>query len=455
MWSQVGDQLRVGAALIQLARIRWRLCRGRDSAIAARAALAVLVPLGPTPELARAYATLAKQRMLRADYDGATSLARRAQELATRLDATDVLSDALNTDAASAYGQGLEWTTPMRRALEVALAGRHENQAARAYVNLCVIAIEQYRFAEAQCYLTEGIAYCDEHDATSHASHLRGEQANLFERTGRWDEAIALIHTRSCGVDLSPVNRLYGLIPLGVIQARRGEPGVWQCLDEAAVLADDKGEPPVQVAVRLARAEAYWLAGRHEEARREAEAAEQAGGTLVSWLRGAVAVWLRRTGSRRPVGGDLAECHQYMLDGDPMRAAAAWTELGCRYEAGLALLDSGQEALLRQALTIFTELGATVAAKLTRHALRRLGARVIPTGPRHATQAHPLGLTRREHEVAALIAEGHTNAQIADQLVISTRTVDHHVAAILAKLGVSDRAAAGRLTRLGHLPAAT
>lgn len=116
--------------------------------------------------------------------------------------------------------------------------------AARAYINLCVIAIKQCRFAEAQRYMAEGIAYCDEHDATTYASRLHSEQANLFERTGRWDEAVALTDMLLRGVDLSPVNRLCGLILLGVIRARRGEPGVWECLDEVVAIADDKGEPP-------------------------------------------------------------------------------------------------------------------------------------------------------------------------------------------------------------------
>jgi DNA-binding NarL/FixJ family response regulator len=82
--------------------------------------------------------------------------------------------------------------------------------------------------------------------------------------------------------------------------------------------------------------------------------------------------------------------------------------------------------------------------------MRTLGIRSIPVGPRTATRAHPLGLTRREQEVLALIAAGRTNAQIAQQLVISAKTVDHHVSAVLAKLGVPDRnAAATHAARLG------
>jgi DNA-binding CsgD family transcriptional regulator/tetratricopeptide (TPR) repeat protein len=453
LWRETGDRLREGAALARLSRIRWRLCHGQDAVAAARAAVATLEPLGPTVELAEAHATLANQRMLHADYDTAIFLARRAQEQAQRFGATDVLSDALNTEAASAAYQGLEWTTRMRRALDIALTGRHQNQAARAYTNLCGIHIDQSRFAEAERYLADGIAYCDEHDVTTYAICLRSEQADIFERTGRWDEAVAVTQALLKEVDLSPVNRMCGLIRLGAIRARRGLPGVWECLDEAGVTADEQREPPFLVLARLARAEAHWLAGRLAEARREAESADEACTNCSAW-HGGVAAWLRRTGSERPTRTDIAEPYRHLLNGDPMRAAAAWTSLGCPYEAGLALLDSGQEPLLRQAFTIFTDLGAKATVKLTRRALRRLGARSIPTGPRGTTQVHPLGLTRREHEVLELIAEGHTNVQIAARLFISAKTVDHHVSAILAKLGVSRRAVAGRIARLGLQAAA-
>jgi DNA-binding CsgD family transcriptional regulator len=87
--------------------------------------------------------------------------------------------------------------------------------------------------------------------------------------------------------------------------------------------------------------------------------------------------------------------------------------------------------------------------------MRLLGIRSIPTGPRTATLAHPLGLTRREREVLDLICAGHTNAQIAAKLFISTKTVDHHVSAVLAKLDAPTRnAAAAHAARLGLAGAA-
>ena len=446
---ETGDRLGEGAVLARLSRIAWSLCRGQDAVVGARAAVAVLEPLGPTVELAGAYATLAHQRLLYADYGAARVLARRAQELAERFGATDVLSGALNTEAAGAAGLGLEWAEPMRRALTIALAGRHQDQAARAYANLAGVSEGLLRFADAERYLAEGIAYCDDHDIATYATFLRGEQAHVFERTGRWDEAVALAEQVLTEVGPSPVNRQCALVRLGVIRARRGESGFWHGLDEAAATADDQGEPPYQVAARLARAEAHWLAGRSVQARREAEAAAGPGAVCTPTERGALAVWLRRTGSRQRVRGEIAEPYRRVLEGDATGAAAAWTDLGCPYEAGLALLDSGDEALLHRAYRIFDRLGAAAAAQLARRALRRAGARSVPTGPRATTQAHPLGLTRRQHDVLGLLADGHTNAQIAERLFISAKTVDHHVSAILAKLQAPDRATAGRIARLG------
>ena len=87
--------------------------------------------------------------------------------------------------------------------------------------------------------------------------------------------------------------------------------------------------------------------------------------------------------------------------------------------------------------------------------MRALGIKSIPAGPRTATQADPLGLTRREREVLELIRAGHSNAEIAAKLVLSTRTVDHHVSAVLAKLGAPTRgAAAAHAARLGLAGAA-
>jgi DNA-binding CsgD family transcriptional regulator/tetratricopeptide (TPR) repeat protein len=450
LWRAAGDRPCEGATLRHLGGTMWRLCRGAEARAAAEAAVAILEPLGPSTELAWAYAGLATDRAERGQRDAAIALARRAQALAESLNLPRVLSDALNTEGYAAAAHGGDWATPMHRALEIAISGGLQAQAGRAYANLHVIRCRQRQFGEAERCFLEGIAYCDEHDIRTYSTCLRGGRVHALEMMGRWQESASLSEEMLARGGASPVNRISPLISLGKIRARQGTRSCWECLDEAATAADGTGEPQQIVLVRLARAEAYWLQGETAEAIREAELTDDVCAEGDAWDRGAVAAWLRRTGSDRPPRSDLAEAYQLQMAGDWEEAARLWTVLGCPYDAALALHDATDETALREALKIFTGLGASAAVQITRQKMRRLGIRSIPAGPRTATRADPLGLTVREREVLDLICAGHTNAEIAAKLFISTRTVDHHVSAVLAKLDAPTRAvAASHAAQLG------
>jgi DNA-binding CsgD family transcriptional regulator/tetratricopeptide (TPR) repeat protein len=448
LWREAGDALREGDTLRRLAHTRGILSEGAAAVAAAEASIAVLEPFGPTVELAWAYATFARHQMLHFEHDEATRLALQAQMIAERIGALNVLSDALNTQAVCACREDRDWTAQMGRALQIALAGRHHEQAARAYANLCALYAHTRQFAEAEPYFIDGIAYCDEHDLVSYATFMRGERANVLDYTGRWDEAVSLSMEVLTKAGFSPVNQPCALRRLGVIRARRGEPDAWGYLDKATEAAYAAGQPEDVVAVRLARAEAYWLEGNSSEAMSEAERAGDLAADCDVWTHGAASVWLVRTGSARTPPGEVAEPYRLELEGDLVGAAEAWTRRDCPYNAALALSGATKEAVLRQALEICTHLGASATIRLIRQKLHLLGARSDSGGPRTSTR--PFGLTKRELQVLSLICSAHTNAEIAQRLFIAAKTVDHHVSAILAKMGARNRnTAAHEAVRLG------
>ncbi len=455
LWREAGDRLREGNTLRLLSRAMWRLCRGAESVETAQAALAVLAPLPPSRELAWAYANLATQRMLDGEHEAAIEMAQRAQDLGERLGEMDVLSDALNSEATAIACGGGGWSPKLLRALEIALAAGLEEQAGRAYANLYSSACGLRRFADAEVYFVEGVAYCDEHDMSTFSTCLRGERARSLDHLGHWDEAVDLCTQMLERPGASPINRINPLITLGQIRARRGEHDPWQPLDEAAAGAEGADEPQWIAAARLARTEAAWVGGRTDAARREIERAAPAAGRCDGWLQGAADVWLHRLGMPLQARREVAEPYALHLAGDWRAASMAWNELGCPYEAAMALSDATDEAALREALAGFDELGAAATARVTRRRMRLLGLKAVPAGPRSLTRSHTFKLTRREQEVLDLLCAGLANAEISRRLFISERTVGHHVSAVLTKMGVPSRGvAASEALRLGLAGAA-
>jgi DNA-binding NarL/FixJ family response regulator len=132
------------------------------------------------------------------------------------------------------------------------------------------------------------------------------------------------------------------------------------------------------------------------------------------------------------------------LRGDWPAAAAGFRALGAPYEEALELAASDEVEPTLEALALLDGLDAPAAA-LVRRRLRELGAHSVPRGAQSATRANPAGLTRRQADILRLLARGGTNAEIAAELVLSVRTVDHHVSAVLAKLGVPSRQEAARV----------
>jgi DNA-binding CsgD family transcriptional regulator len=454
LWRELGDDRREGIDHRKLSSVMWRLCRGPESVAAAKRAIELLEPLGDDPELARIYSQEAFE-LWRSDPDGADLMLGKAQRMAEAIGQPDVLSDVLNNVSFASYLRREDWVPAMREALRIALEAGAEGQAGRAYANAYTFFIAQFRFAEGERFWRDGIAYCDERDISTFSTCLRGHRAVALMDMGRWDDACAIAE-RVLATEASPVNLLTSQITLGLIRARRGLPGAFEVLDPGVLAADGVDEAEWIAATRLARAEAHWLGGEDDAALADLAVVRSRVTEMEYSLDAELAVWEQRLLlTPRPVS-PAPEPWATWLTGDHAAAAEGWDRLGCPQHAAMALLDSDCDDDLREALSRFEGLGADASVRRTRQRMKELGLRAVPSGARATTREHPVGLTRREDEVLALLCDGLTNDEIAGRLVVSTRTVDHHVSAVLSKLGVSSRGAAvARARKLGLIAVTT
>jgi DNA-binding CsgD family transcriptional regulator/tetratricopeptide (TPR) repeat protein len=446
----LGDKLRAGDHLARLTVPYMIVGSNAEAEAASRSAVEILEALPASPELATAYGIRAYTQMLKLDNNDAVHWGEKAVELARRLDEPDTLARGLTiTGAASVTAGDIPGGVALlEQGLEIARTHALEHRIAYGHWMLGWSLGEMYELERAERSLRDHIAFAEEQDLDS--TYSRAWLALVLVYRGRWENGGALA-AEVLAEGAAAVTEITANVALGRVRARRGDPADG-ALDAALALARPGGHLERLRHVHAARAEAAWLSGDPDSTLREAQTVYP----LVLekrhlWFAGELAYWQWKAGALDRVPEWIATPYWLQIEGRPAAAAERWRKHGCPYEAARALAESGVAGDVARALSGFERLGALPAAKLARERLRALGA-PIPRGPRAATRANPAGLTPRELEVLGLIAGGLRNAEVAERLVVSRRTVDHHVSAILRKLGAKTRGqAAATAAELGLL----
>jgi DNA-binding CsgD family transcriptional regulator/tetratricopeptide (TPR) repeat protein len=467
-----GDVLAEGRTLRQLSRHLFRNGKYTDGLAAAQQAVAVLEQLPKTPDLALAYVHLSGAYAV-ASHPDAISWGEKAIRLGEEVGSPEAVYDGLNNIGTIEIMRGeLAGVHKLERSRDLAEQAGDSTGVARAYLHLCWMLTLRREWDLVARYLRAALDYCHEHGQELWLDQLRALQIQADLAAGRWDEAAEAAAAVVARPRPSPVvSRCSALLVLARIRARRGEPDYAGLLEEARGLAKLPMARHLAASAAAATAEAAWLEGRLADALAEALPAGaplRAGAGLPAgaaaerdplgalelrswwWRAGADNGGADNGGADNGGADDLHEPYRMLLSGDRHGAAQWWQQKGSPYEAALAVSGSGDVVALRAAIDVLRALGARAAVAVLARELRALGERDVPGERRTATATHPVGLTQREWEVLQLLTFGMRNAEIAARLVVSPRTVDHHVSAVLAKLKVRTRSeAVAAAIRLG------
>ncbi len=433
LWRTIGDSLKQGENLAWLAVMHSGIGETAEAERVSQAAIETLEALPPSRALALAYRTQSTLRMFNQDTAQAIAWGEKAIAFAERFHDYETLAMADNIIGYAQmlfdYEQGRQ---SIERSLAVAQQAGLEVRIANAYANLGSASGEVYQFLHAERDLSEGIAFTLERDLDAARLYMQAWLALSYLHLGRGSEAADVAASVLQHPGVSATNRIVALVALGSLHARQGDPGVADALDEALKLAEQTGHLQRLGLVRIARAEAAWLAGNHAQASAEARAVyDLALCKRHPWFTGALGFWRWRAGDRVSLPPWTARPFALQIEGDWRAAANEWERLGCPYEQAMALME-GDHAAQLLALEIFEELGAPPAAEIVRQKLR-----AIPERTREREKFG--GLTGRERAVATLIAQGKSNREIAAAMTVHVKTIETYITRILGKLDFDSR----------------
>jgi len=434
----VGNDLSLASALTFAARVNEVNARSDAADACAAEALEILQSYPSSVELAHTTSQLSWLSMMRSDWRSAIELAERAITLAEATGEELAAIYALNNKGTAMYcagdSDGFEYLEEARRRAD---AGGYAFEETRALINMAS-AVGVHREVERTLDLAArardtAIGY--EIRALEGHAHAQYAEATLL--SGEW--AVAESAAYEAALATNQYTLAYADMVLGTLLAKQGRPEAAAVLSRNWERAAASGEMQVLCPAAAAGAEYMWLSDEEDPDKLEQFVAVLDEASMEDrdpWRAGILAFWLWKLGAISETPSGIAPPYQQIMEGRSDEAASIFEAKSIPYERALALMHSNEESQL-QALTIFETLGAAPISGKLRESLRLKGV-AVPRNMGRRARSHA-GLTARQTEVLQLLDEDLSNAQIADQLFVSSRTVEHHVAAILTKLDASTR----------------
>jgi DNA-binding CsgD family transcriptional regulator len=454
--EQLGDPVALSTARVSLSRVLYLANRPHESLASVERAVADAQLADDSGALAAAEVWHGGVLQLLDRPHDAIAVLERAHALAAAHGSPELVSLALNylggsrTDLDDPGGVSL-----LEQSIQIALGVDHQEHAVRGYANIAEALAYLADYDRLRRYVRDGLAYARERDFASHEYVLEAHRCLLLVIDGHWAAAEDQLRRLVATVAEPGNTGRFSLPLLAQLATRRDADDARGAVDEAWRNAVRGDSVQALAPAAVAALEWAWLNGDRDMAVDRAQLAldrlAHMGGR--NRFRGQLLRWLRRLDVAVDAAADLPDGFTAAVRGDWRSAADAFQRAGDRYAWALELADSGEQEPMLETLAVLDQLGAVAVARLVRGRLRALGVPTIPRGPQIRTRDNPAGLTPREMDVLSLLSTGSTNSEIAQQLVVSVRTVDHHVSALLQKLEVSSRreavAAARSLGLLG------
>ena len=439
---RLGDPAKLGNSLLMGSRIAWVRNRRASSVEMANEAASVLESVGGE-DLAFAYSTISQLAMLAAEEERAIWYGEKALAVAgdgPSHSRAHALNNIGTAKMLARYPEGME---DVEASFQMSQEMGYSHDEIRAGVNIAWTAATYRDLPTAELWAERAHELSVQREMPSFDSYALGVLALIEEMRGQWDDAEA----KTCYVleNLAEfgTSNLVSTTLLGRLQARRGEPDAKRRLLDGWERALHANEIQRTGPTAIALSEYVWIGGKLDPTifPRLREVLVDCIERESPWVGGELGFWLHLIGQIDELPAIAPEPYRLSVAGDWEGAAAFWEMREIPYDRAIALSFGPDRARL-EALAILDDLGAGAVAARLRADLIEAGVGGVPRGPTRATRENAFGLTPRQMEVLGHLAKGLTNAEIADLLVVSTRTVDHHVSAILDKMGASSRSEA-------------